>query len=102
MRRRFASLLGRGLKKTERGLQRKKNPLYLERLEERLALSTSPIGVVLPLFAPNQAPYGVAQADLPTSEITGLYQLILGRDADSAGQAFWSAQLRKGPTRPTW
>jgi FG-GAP-like repeat/Domain of unknown function (DUF4214)/Putative Ig domain len=79
-------------------LSRKRFPLLVERLEERIVLSgtPNPVGLILPLFAPAASPYGVSQPDLPTAEATGFYSLILGRAPDPAGLKFWTEALQGG------
>ena len=72
--------------------------LRLELLEDRVVLSggPNPIGQILPLHPPGASPYGVSQPDLPTAEVTGLYNLILGRTPDEAGLKAWTSVLQGG------
>ena len=72
--------------------------LHLELLEDRLVLSggPDPIGRILPLHRPGASPFGVALADLPTAEATGLYGLFLGRTPDASGLKAWTSFLQDG------
>jgi hypothetical protein len=68
----------------------------LERLEERVVLAATAAAQVLPLHPPSELPYGEGQPDLASAEVAGLYQLILGRSPDSAGQNFWTSEFQSG------
>src|SRR5262249_47478446 len=81
-----------------RWLHRKSLPLCLERLEDRLLMSSGPdpIGRILPLYPPGTSPYEASDADLPTAEATGLYSMILGRTPDTSGLQGWTSFLQGG------
>src|SRR5262245_24817514 len=89
----FASRTPRTIRKAPARRQ-----LHLELLEARLLLSggPDPIGRILPLYRPSASPFGVAQADLPTAEATGFYNLILGRPPDASGLKGWTSVLQGG------
>ena len=72
--------------------------LHLEVLEDRLVLSgdPNPLGRILPLHPPGASPYGVSRPDLPTAEVTGLYNLILGRTSDPSGLNGLTSALQAG------
>jgi len=98
MSRNFASRLGRIPEQPRPRPRRKGIRLSLERLEDRLAPAVAPnlIGQLLPLYPPGPTPFGSAQADLPTAEVNGLYDLILGRQPAAAEQSYWISQLQGG------
>ena len=54
-----------------------------------------PPGPILPL-APNPTPFGAHNPDIQTAEVTGLYNLILGRAPDAPSLAYWVAALKAG------
>ena len=89
---------GRRLEQPKHQWRRASFPLLLECLEDRILLSAGPasVGLILPLYAPTANPYGISQADLPTAEATGFYNLFLGRTPDAAGLSFWSGLLQNG------
>src|SRR5262245_3671300 len=93
LRRMFATRTPRTIRKTTPG----RHP-GLELLEDRVVLSgaPNPIGQILPLHAPGASPYGVSQANLLSAEVTGLYNLILGRTADESGLKGWTSRLQGG------
>jgi hypothetical protein len=48
------------------------------------------------VYPPGANPYGVAQPDLPSAEVTGLYGLLLGRTPDAAELGGWVSGLQAG------
>ena len=66
----------------------------LEALENRLVLSST----VLPTVS-SPAPFAGAGTGTNSAIVEGLYHNILGRAADSAGLASWTAQLNAGESR---
>ncbi len=57
--------------------------------------TVQPSTAVLPLALPSD-PFGASNPDLATAEVTGLYQIILGRAPDPSGLAFYTAYLKGG------
>lgn len=60
-----------------------------------VAFGILPPGPILPL-APNPSPFGSHNPDIQTAEVTGLYNLILGRAPDTPSLAYWVAALKAG------
>lgn len=54
------------------------------------------VSAVVPIAVPNAIYAPGPNADVNTAEVHGLYQSILGRDADSGGLAYWTSQLASG------
>ncbi len=62
-----------------------------------LNLGLQPASIITPIQT-SPAPFGSSNPNVATAEIIGLYTLILGRAADSAGLASWLAALNSGTT----
>ncbi len=62
--------------------------------------ATANIGIqptsLLAPFSPNAAPFGAHNPDVETAEVKAVYQLVLGRATDPAGQAAAVAALKNG------
>ncbi len=58
-------------------------------------LFLQPTTAILPLTY-SLAPFGTTNPDVTTAEVTGLYNIVLGRAPDAPGLAFWTGAIKNG------